>query len=194
MNGLDNILRRIREETQAELDALQQETEDKILQLEAQTQARRDALAAAGAEQNKVLAENHLQRLTGSAKMEARQMQLQTKQALLDQVFALALQQVRELPDAEFVPLLASWVAQAAETGTEELIFSPLHRDTIGPQVAQQANALRPGSTFTVARETRDTDGVILRRGKVEFNGSPEARFRLMREQLAPAVAEILFS
>ncbi len=194
MNGLENILRRIREETQAELDVMQQETQDKILQLETEALARREAVAASGAQQNKTLTEAYLQRQTGAANMEARQMQLQTKQDLLDEVFALALQQVRELPDAQFVPLLAEWVAAVAETGEEELIFSPEHRDTIGAQVVQQANTLRPGSRFTVSSETRDTDGVILRRGQVEYNGSLEARFRLMREQLAPQVAQILFS
>lgn len=194
MNGLDNILRRIREDNRAELDALQQETREKVRDILAEGQAKADQQLAAGRQQIRLAAESHRQRLVSAANMEARQMLLQTKQEQLDEIFALALQQIRELPDAKFVPLLAKWVAETAETGIEELIFSPLHRDTIGRQVTEQANALRPGSAFTLSEETRDTDGVILRRGNVEYNGSLTARFQLLRERMAPQVAQTLFS
>lgn len=194
MNGLDNILRRIREDTQAELDALQQEAREKIRGILADGQAKADAQLAAGRQQNALAAESHKQRMISAANTEARQIVLQAKQDCLDEIFELALQQIRELPDAKFIPLLAKWVAETADFGTEELIFSPEHRETIGLQVVQQANALRPGSAFTLSDETRDTDGVILRHGNVEHNGSLSTRFQLLRERMAPEVAQALFS
>lgn len=194
MNGLDNILRRIREDAQAELDALQQEAGEKAQAVRAQGQAQAEAQLAAGQQQNAVLAETHKQRLISAANMEARQMILQAKQTCLDETFALALRRIQDMPEAQYIGLLAKWVTETAESGSEELIFSPVHRESIGDQVVRQANALRPGSTFVLSRETRDIDGVILRQGNVEHNGSFACRLQLLRERMAPEVAQILFS
>ena len=126
--------------------------------------------------------------------MESRQMVLQAKQSCIDAVFDQAKARLLALPAAEYTEFLAKWVANAAETGTEELIFSAGTRNEIGQQVADRANQLRPGAAFVLSGETREIDGVILRRGNVEINGSLSAHFQLLRERMASEVAQILFS
>ena len=73
------------------------------------------------------------------------------------------------------------------------MILSERNREKMGQLVIQRANTLREGGAFTLAAETRDIQGVILRRGSVEINGSLDYRFGLLRERLATEVAQVLF-
>ncbi len=193
MNGLDNILRRIREDAQKEMDAMRQEALEKAEAILAEGRAKADALLAQGRQKNAELAESRKTRLVSAANMEARQMLLYTKQKYIDECFTLARHRLEALPWEEYAEYLARWAAQAAETGTEVLILSSRNREKMGQLVVDRANALREGAAFTLAKETRDIHGVILRQGNVEINGSLDDRFRLLRERMATDVAQVLF-
>ncbi len=194
MNGLEKIIGRIQTDTQTELAQLRKTAEEKAAGIRAQAEEAAAQRLAAGRAQNQAAAASHKARLLSAANMEARQQVLNVKQTCIDQVFAQAKARLDELPQAEYAEFLAKWTAQAAETGKEELIFAPQHRASIGRQVVDKANQLRPGASFTLAEETREIDGVILRWGSVEINGSISARMTLLREQLAAEVANTLFS
>ena len=194
MNGLEKITGRIQTDAQCEMDALEREARTKADLLLAAGRERADALMAEGRQQNEALAASQKARLVSAANMESRQMVLQAKQSCIDAVFDQAKARLLALPAAEYTEFLAKWVANAAETGTEELIFSAGTRNEIGQQVANRANQLRPGAAFALSGETREIDGVILRRGNVEINGSLSAHFQLLRERMASEVAQVLFS
>ena len=193
MNGMDNILRRIREDAQREMDAMQQEALEKRDEILARGREQSERLLAEGRQKNLQLAENRKTRLISAANMESRQVLLHNKQKYIDEAFTLAHKRIEALPWAEYAEYLAQWIARAAETGTEAVILSERNREKMGALVVERANALREGSAFTLAAETRDIQGVILRRGSVEINGSLDDRFRLLRERLATEVAQELF-
>jgi len=193
MNGMDNILRRIREDAQRETDAMRQEAQAQADALLEQGRARAEAILAQGREENAALAQRRKTRLLSAANMEARQTVLFTKQTYIDEAFSLAFHRIQSLPWTDYAEYLARWIAQAAETGTEAIILSELHREKMGQLVLERANALREDAAFTLSNETRDIQGVILRQGNVEINGTLEYRFRLLREQMASDVAQLLF-
>lgn len=194
MNGLEKIIGRIQTDTREELAQLRQATEEKAAAIRREAEAQTAQRLSAGRAQNEAAAESHKARLISAANMASRQQVLDAKQGCIDQVFEQARERLEKLPSAEYADVLAKWAASAAETGTEELIFDPQHRETIGKLVVDKANQLRSGAAFTLSQETRPVDGVILRRGSVEINGSISARLSLLREQMAAEVAQTLFS
>ena len=157
MNGLEKITGRIQTDAQCEMDALEREARTKADLLLAAGRERADALMAEGRQQNEALAASQKARLVSAANMESRQMVLQAKQSCIDAVFDQAKARLLALPAAEYTEFLAKWVANAAETGTEELIFSAGTRNEIGQQVADRANQLRPGAAFVLSNSFHAT-------------------------------------
>lgn len=194
MNGIEKITERIRRDAQSEIDALLQEAGKKAESVKVAAEEKAAQRLSIGRRQNADAAENHESRLVSAAEMEGRQMLLAAKQEVLEEVFSLAYQRLMSLPEEEFVELLAGFAAREGESGREELIFSEETKARIGEKVVARANALREGAGFTLAEETRETDGVILRRGNIESNGSIAVALREKKQKMAAEIAEVLFA
>lgn len=194
MNGIDKIIERIRRDAQGEIDALTQEAEKAAEATRAEAREQAAQRLAAGRRRNEEEARQQESRLISAAEMEARQRVLAAKQQALEETFAEAEQRLLSLPEGEFIELLAAFAAREGETGQEELLFSRENRARIGAQVVARANELRAGAAYALADETRETDGVILRRGRVESNGSIAIALRKLRQSKSNEIAELLFS
>lgn len=193
MNGLDNILRRIREDAQREMDAMEREAQTQREAILVQGKAQAEAILTEGRQHNRAAADSQTARLVSAANMEARQLLLRAKQQYMEECFAAARQRIATLPPEEYADYLARWTAKAAETGQEEVLLSAADREKLGQHVVSKANALRKGAAFTLSGETREICGAVLRQGKVEINGNLDDRFRRLREQMATDVARLLF-
>jgi len=79
MNGLDNILRRIREDAQREMDAMEQEALQQQQAILERGRAQAEAILAEGRQSNQAAADSRKARLISAANLEARQVLLQTK-------------------------------------------------------------------------------------------------------------------
>ena len=194
MKGIEKITERIRRDAQSEIDALLLEAEKKAEGVRTAARERAEERLRAGRRQNAEAAEHQESRLVSAAEMEARQELLAAKQEALEDVFSIARQKLMSLPEEEFVELLAVFAAREGESGREELLFSEEMRARIGEKVVARANAIREGAAFTLAEETRETDGVILRRGNIESNGSIAIALRERKQKMAAEIAEILFT
>lgn len=192
MNGLEKITARIEADERGEIEQILRTAEEKAESIRTAAEDLLSEQLRSGHEQNAAAAESRRERLVSAAQMEARQTLLGAKQDCIDEAFRLA--QEKLLGDsAVLTETLAAYAAKEAETGREELLFSPALKASIGEAVVRRANALREGAAFTLSDETRDTDGVILRSGNVEINGSLSTRFRLLRERIAYEIADTLF-
>lgn len=204
MNGIEKITGQIDADVQKEIDAAldqaraqAQEIEDRYAS-QAQTQA--EAIRRKG-EQDAALRQ---ERLVDVAKLEARKTILAAKQELVGQAFDLALKKLLELPDQEYISLLAKLAVSASRTGREQVILSQKDRSRYGKQAVTMANdmlakkagprAAQTDGMLTLAEESRPmAGGLILRDGRVETNCSFEALIHLQREALAAQVAKVLF-
>ena len=199
MNGIEKISKRLVEDAEAEIAALNAETKQRcdIIREEYEKKAQEEYQSRM-AEGVKV-AETRLQRLGSAAEMEAKKAILAFKQEMVAKAFADAAEKLANLPEEDYVKFLASQAAQAAAAGTEELIFNARDRAAVGPAVAKAANALLEQKgvkgALTVSGETREiSGGVIVRQGNIEVNCAVETLVQLRRSELASQVAEILFS
>ena len=204
MNGIEKITGQIDADVQKEIGAALDQARAQAKEIEAryesQAQTQGEALRRKG-EQDAAL---RRERLVDVARLEARKTLLAAKQDLVGQAFDLALKKLLELPDQEYIALLAKLAVAASRTGREQVIFSQKDRSRYGKQAVTMANdmlakkagprAAESAGMLTLAEEARPmAGGLILRDGRVETNCSFEVLIHLQRDALSAEVARVLF-
>ena len=125
--------------------------------------------------------------------MEARKTILAAKQAVMEEVYAKALEKLRSLPQDRTVEVLASLLNEAAPQGKGEVLFSAQDRETVGRAAVDAANA-QNGGQLTLSGETANIPGgFILRNGSIEVNCAYDTLIRLQKTETAGQVARQLF-
>lgn len=205
MNGIEKITGQIDADVQKEIDAALDQARAQAQEIEAryesQAQTQAEAIRRKG-EQDAALRQ---ERLVDVAKLEARKTILAAKQDMVGQAFDLALKKLLELPDQEYIALLAKLAVAASRTGHEQVIFSQKDRSRYGKQAVTMANDMlakkagpradESAGRLTLAEESRPMDGgLILRDGRVETNCSFEVLIHLQRDALSAEVARALFA
>ena len=205
MNGIEKITGQIGADVQKEIDAALDQARAQAKEIEAryesQAQTQGEALRRKG-EQDAAL---RRERLVDVARLEARKTVLAAKQDMVGQAFDLALKKLLELPDQEYIALLAKLAVAASRTGREQVIFSQKDRARYGKQAVTMANdmlakkagprAAESAGMLTLAEEARPmAGGLILRDGRVETNCSFEVLIHLQRDALSAEVARALFA
>lgn len=218
MNGIEKITQQIALDTQAEIQEIQAKAQAEAEAITAQYEAQAQAQLALLHQQGTEAAAQRATRLASMAQMEARKMTLATKQELVGKAFDKALEKLVNLPDDQYIDLLANLVVEASRTGKEQVIFSKKDRARVGKAVVTRANDLlakqsdgKSGSVLekmvkgatallsgtamlTLAEETRPMEGgLVLRDDKVETNCSFQVLIHLKRDALAAQVAKVLF-
>lgn len=140
MNGIEKITGQIDADVQKEIDAALDQAKAQAREIEDRyaSQAQAEAIRRKG-EQDAALRQ---ERLVDVAKLEARKSLLAAKQDLVGQAFDLALKKLLELPDQEYIDLLAKLAVAASRTGREQVIFSQKDRSRFGKAVVTRANEL----------------------------------------------------
>ena len=193
MNGIDKIIQRIEADAKMEVERILSAAQDQAAEITELYQGRADAEAAELAARNEKNAAEREDRLVSSAQMEVRKTTLAAKQQMLEKAYALALDKLCSVPDAQYIETVAELLVQAAPKGTGKVIFAPEEQARIGKAAVEMANE-KLGGQLTVAEETRPIrGGFILSDGKVEVNCSFDTLVRLQKNETAGAVAKILF-
>ncbi len=198
MTGIENITGRIQADADAEIAQIRQDAASQVEQIEADYEklARREAdeILAKGER----AADERGKRLVSAAQMESKKMILAAKQEVLDEAFALALQKLLKLPEAEYVDLLAKLIEKASSTGREQVILNQADRARYGVRACVKANELleAQGKTggITLSEQTRDIQGgLLLSDGAIEVNCAFETLVRLVRSEITGEVSKVLF-
>lgn len=198
MEGIEKITARIIEDAEREIAAMQQETEEEVNTLLAQAQTEAEQESMELLIRGRRAAEERRERLSSSADMECRKLELAAKQELLQQSFDAALEELCALPQERYVTLLSALAVEASSSGRERMILSARDADRLGEEIVKAANAVlqkagRRGE-LTLSQETRPIPGgFILAEGDVELNCAFDTLIRLQREKLEKEVAAILF-
>ncbi len=192
MNGLERITSRIEAEARSEVQTvveagraeISKAVDGWVQKIEAE---RRELI-----ERNEKAAAEREERLKSAAEMDARKTILATKQELVEEAYAMALDQLCKLSGQEKIDLLAELLVRASSSGTEEAVFSEADRAD-GAKAVDRANAAS-GKKLTASEDTAPIrGGFILRDKNVEVNCAFETLVRLQKAETAGAVAKILF-
>ncbi len=198
MNGIEKITERIAVDTEQEATRLLADAKEQADRITANFAALADSDYRNALAQGKAQADDRVVRLEGVAQLEARKRRLAVKQELLGRAFDLALEKLLALPEEQYVSLLAKLATDSTSTGKEAIILSTADRPRYGKRVVLAANALleqagRPAS-LTLSEESRDfRGGLYLQAGNVETNCTFPTIVRMLREQMAGQVAQVLF-
>ncbi|HOG00821.1 MAG TPA: V-type ATP synthase subunit E [Clostridia bacterium] len=196
MTGLEKIVAAIRQEAQAEANAIVEQAKAEAARIRAGEQARSDALCAeieASAAQRSADIERASVSAAGLAR---RRRLLEAKQEILAQTMEHALDRLHALPEQEYFSLLVKMAAGCAEPAEGELILCDRDLRRCPEEFTRRLDqALPEGAKLLLSRETRPIDGgFILRYGDIEHNCSFRAIFDARREELTDRVRGILFS
>ena len=193
MNGIETIIQRLNTDAKAETDALLDKARQDAAAVTARCQAQADKETADLAARNQRAAAEREERLVSAAQMEARKTILAAKQAVMEEVYAKALEKLRGLPQDRAVEVLASLLNEAAPQGKGEVLFSAQDRETVGRAAVDAANA-QNGGQLTLSDETAGIPGgFILRNGSIEVNCAYDTLIRLQKTETAGQVARQLF-
>ena len=194
MDGIEKITGRIAadgaQEAQAILDEARAQAEAITARYEAQAQRESEEILARGRRN----ADERVERLASVAQLDARKLELAAKQEMLSKAYDLALEKLVNLPDKEYVNLLADLAVKASSTGREAVIFSQKDRARYGKAVVTQANERLKDGHLTMSEQSRPIKGgLILSDGDVEVNCTFETLVRLQRGEMDREVAKVLF-
>ena len=194
MNGIDKIIQRIETDAQADIDRVLSDAKAQAADIAAAYQAKAEAEAAELAAKNERAASEREERLVSAAQMEVRKAALAAKQDMVEKAYALALEKLCSMPDAQYIETVADLLTQAAPSGCGQMIFAPAEKERIGDAAVAKANEKLGGGKLTLAEATRPIrGGFILANGKVEVNCSFDTLVRLQKNETAGAVAKTRF-
>jgi V/A-type H+-transporting ATPase subunit E len=135
--------------------------------------------------------------LLAAARMEIAKEFLAEKRKLLDEVFDQAQAQLRNLPDEEYCAFWTKLMAEAVETGNEEVLVDN-NETRIDDKFIKLVNRqLGPGhkGNLRLADERQNIgSGFILKRGKIKNNVSLKVLLTQARNKLEIELAKQLFS
>lgn len=194
MDGIEKITGRIAEDAGREIGEINAEARrqaDEIMaRYEAQAQRESEEILSRGRRN----ADERVERLASVAQLDARKLELAAKQEMLSRAYDLALEKLVNLPDKEYVNLLADLAVKASSTGREAVIFSQKDRARYGKAVVTQANEKLGDGHLTMSEQSRPIKGgLILSDGDVEVNCTFETLVRLQRGEMDREVAKVLF-
>ena len=198
MNGIEKITERIAAQSDADVKALMDRANAQAKAIYDGYQAAADQDYADTLKKGESDAAQRVERLGSVAQLEARKLQLKTKQEMLAEAYDLAYKKLLELPEDKYAQLLTRLDVNASQTGTEALVFSETDRSRYGKRVVIAANELLEqqgkAGKLTLSEESRPFQGgLYVQNGNVEVNCTFAALIRLETEQTAKDVAGILF-
>lgn len=193
MNGLEKITARIEQDARAEIAEQMNAANAEVEKLRQAAEEKAAERLRLGRAEIKAAAASHAERKLAAFEMETRQETLKLKQEFIDKAFAMAEDKLVNADEETLLARLSDFIVSVAETGREEVLLSKENRARFGEKLLACANEKKPGAAFVLAEETRETDGVVLRSGKIEYNGSLSTRLQELRQKLAYEVAETLF-
>ena len=197
MTGIEKITGRIEADARAEAANITAEAKAKCAEIRAEYEKKAEDAYWETLRSGVKECEDRADRLGRLAGMEARKSTLNLKQTMVGEAFDLAVKKICEMPQGDYVTVMAKLAAKAA-SGREAVAFNASDRERCGADIVAAANVLlaeqgKPGE-LTLSADTRPIRaGFVLQQGDVEINCAVETLAELSRGDLAGKVAAVLF-
>lgn len=196
MAGIETITRRIAESAHSEAqELLEQARVDAAAQLQQAEQQ-----AALLCDQVLARAQEQAQQIKRAAESDVerdeKQQLLQAKNRVIDRVFDLSVQRLRQLDDDRYFTVLKDLILQYARPAAGELVLSASDRKRMPSGFMHLIDAALGESRKLQLREQPDETidgGFVLRYGNVDINCSFAALLAQRREELTQQVYRLLF-
>lgn len=196
MAGLDKIIGEINAESRQAIDEVQSKASREAQQIMTEAEKKANESCEKLAHDREIRLSDQLSRATSAAALTKRQMLLAEKQRLIGEVLSQAKQDLIQLPENEYFPLLLVLISKNALPQNGEIIFSEKDLGRLPSDFAASANkaASEKGGSLKVSDSTRPIDGgFILAYDGIEENCSISALFETNIEELQDQIQRLLF-
>ncbi len=192
------LRQKILSDAEADAGKIVEEGRNQAGKIKAEADAEVARIASEFGRKARAQAEEYIRRQISLGELEARKAILAEKGNLIDDVFAKALEELRKRDRSGGYALTRKLMLGAIEVGDEEIVLSPEYRSAIGGSFVEDLNKelVKAGKRgeVKISSETRNINGgFILRRGRVDTNGSFDTLLAMLRDEIETEIAEILF-
>lgn len=196
MDG-EQVIEKILADARAEAEKIKKEAEAK----RAQEQKQIDEQLAEFRKQTEILSQKAAadakQQVLSAARMELAKEALAEKAKILNEVFTMAEQQIKQLPDEQYRLMCAKLMADSVQTGDEEVIID-VNEKRIDQQLIDRVNqqlASKGKGNLKLSGERRQIGGgFLLKKGKIQNNASLKVLLGRTRNSIEIELAKELFS
>ena len=193
----EQVVEKILSDARAEAEKIKKQADEKEAAEQAKLTEQLDEYKKQTQTLAKKAAKDKKLHLLAAGRMDIAREFLGEKRKILDEVFAQARQQLRNLPDEEYREFMTKLMLEAVETGDEEIIIDN-EETRIDQKFIKQINReLGPGykGNLRLADEKQNlAGGFILRRGRIKNNVSFDVLLTHARKELEIELAKQLFS
>lgn len=198
MSGTEKLKEKIIAEAEAQAEKVLKEARARAADITGRAETEADERYANLLAQAQEQAQERKRRVLTIANLDARKQILAAKEEMIEDTFSQALARLQTISPESYREIIFSMILATAQNGDEELIISPEQQDAFDVPFLDRLNkALRKNGKkgeIALAAQTRPLKGgFVLSAGAVEINNSFNALLSMQRDQLEPAVAEMLF-
>lgn len=190
MNGLTNISNKILEDAKQKADAIIAEAGQSAAKILADSKKCAEADAAAVLKDSDARCADVAEKARLVSELEGKRLISNARQQMITQTFATALERLLTLPEADYRRLLIKLANDVLADGKGgEVLLNARDRAAHG-QALTEALA---GKATLAPDSAPIVGGLIIRRGKIEYNCALDVLVRLVSEKAAPEVSAALF-
>lgn len=193
MDGQQKIIDKILSDATHDAGEMLSEALKKAEALVAAKQAEADAEYDLSVEEARKAGEEVVRRRLTVADLEVKKLLLSAKKQAVDEAFEESLKKLLALPKEEYTALVGSMIASAADDG-DVVVISENDKNVLTKAVFDKISA-KIGKKLTLSDTFGNFKGGVMLLGKgVDKNLTFESEIALLRDEVEPEVAKIMFS
>jgi len=192
----EQVVEKILADAKAEAEKIKKQADEKEAAEQAKLTEQLDEYKKQTQSLAKKTAKDKKLHILAAARMDIAKELLGEKRKILDEVFAQARQQLRNLPDEEYRKFITKLMLEAVETGDEEIIVDNEEKRIDQNFIKQINRKLGPeykGNLRLADQRQNLGGGFILKRGKIKNNVSFDVLLAQARKELEIELAKELF-
>lgn len=193
MDGQQKIIDKILSDAKHDAGEMLSEALKKAEALVAAKQSEADAEYDLSVEEARKAGEEVVRRRLTVADLEVKKLLLSAKKQAVDEAFGESLKKLLALPKEEYTALVGSMIASAADDG-DVVVISENDKNVLTKAVFDKISA-KIGKKLTLSDTFGNFKGGVMLLGKgVDKNLTFESELALLRDEVEPEVAKIMFS
>ena len=193
MDGQQKIIDKILSDAKHDAGEMLSEALKKAEALVAAKQAEADAEYDLSVEEARKAGEEVVRRRLTVADLEVKKLLLSAKKQAVDEAFEESLKKLLALPKEEYTALVGSMIASAADDG-DVVVISENDKTVLTKAFFDKISA-KIGKKLTLSDTFGNFKGGVMLLGKgVDKNLTFESELALLRDEVEPEVAKIMFS
>lgn len=193
MDGQQKIIDKILSDAKHDAGEMLSEALKKAEALVAAKQSEADAEYDLSVEEARKAGEEVVRRRLTVADLEVKKFLLSAKKQAVDEAFEESLKKLLALPKEEYTALVGSMIASAADDG-DVVVISENDKNVLTKAVFDKISA-KIGKKLTLSDTFGNFKGGVMLLGKgVDKNLTFESELALLRDEVEPEVAKIMFS